>query len=136
MDSLSRFLLLHPVDVSLDYRCELNAPWRLENNGTAPGNAPYHMVIEGSARLEVPGIEPSVLSAGDVVMFPRGHSHVLHAGGRSSAPPDCIVSDESVFKTLKNSAAGARTEVLCGEFAFDMQTSSLLIQSLPDVLLI
>ncbi|HEX5538805.1 MAG TPA: AraC family transcriptional regulator [Methylophilaceae bacterium] len=136
MDALSRFLLFHPVGVSLDYRCELSAPWRLENNGTAPGIAPYHIVTEGSARLEVSGVEPAVLSAGDVVMLPRGHSHVLHAGGRSSALPERVISNESVFKTLKNSGTGARTEVLCGEFVFDMQTSGLLVQSLPDVLLI
>ena len=49
MDALSQFLALHAVTARLDWRCELDAPWRLVNPGVAPGVLPYHLVTAGEA---------------------------------------------------------------------------------------
>jgi AraC family transcriptional activator of mtrCDE len=136
MDALSKFLSLHTISTTLDFRCELNAPWRLVNEGSALGTAAYHLVTEGNARLEVAGAEDVDLSAGDMVMFPRGTAHILHAGDKSSPTPELILSGENSLNTLKIEGPGAKAEILCGEFVFDALASSLLIQSLPDTVLI
>ena len=136
MDALSHFLALHAVTTTLDWRCELNAPWRLVNEGTAPGILPYHLVTEGEAWLEMTGREAVRLHAGDLLMLPHGSPHVLHAGDVAAPLPDVLPAGATARGTLKSTGPGRRSEILCGEFVLDAATSGLLIRSLPEVVLL
>ena len=136
MDALSHFLALHAVTTTLDWRCELNAPWRLVNEGTAPGILPYHLVTEGEAWLEMAERETVRLHAGDLLMLPHGSPHVLHAGDVAAPLPDVLPAGATARGTLKSTGPGRRSEILCGEFVLDAATSGLLIRSLPEVVLL
>lgn len=136
MDPLSKFLTLHSVTTTLDWRCELKAPWKLVNEGTKYGVAPFHLVIEGTAWLEIPDGELIALRAGDILMLPHGTSHILHCGDRNSPSPDLLPAVVTKKGTLKSEGQGPSTGVLCGEFILDPVGSNFLIKSLPMVVVL
>ena len=51
-DWLSRLLEIMPVKGTLDYRCFLGAPWRIDFAASEHGEIPYHVILGGSAVLE------------------------------------------------------------------------------------
>ncbi|MFS2019080.1 cupin domain-containing protein, partial [Massilia sp. CT11-108] len=87
MDTLSRLLSLYTIRTSLDIRCELAAPWVLDEPAATPGVAPFHVIVEGGARVDVPGHDTLDLATGDVVVFPSGSAHRLHGGPAADAAP-------------------------------------------------
>ena len=118
MDALSRLLSLHPIRTALDTRCRAAAPWNVDHLAQSHGTAPYHLVVEGGAWLELAGQPPLRLRAGDMLVLPRGHAHTLRVG----------VDD--------GQADGALTDILCGQFHFGAAAANTLIGALPDVVLI
>lgn len=136
MDTLSQFLSLHAVATRLDWRCELQAPWRLVNEGIASGTIPYHLVIEGNSHLDVVGKEQLMLQPGDAVMLPHGSPHILHCGDHLAPLPEMLPPQATTLGTLKAHGQGRQTEILCGEFILDPHASRLLVQALPDVVVL
>jgi AraC family transcriptional activator of mtrCDE len=136
MDLLSKFLSLHPVTTTLDWRCELSAPWRLVNHGTAFGRVPYHLIVEGSAWLELQNKEKLPLDSGDILMLPHGTPHTLHSGNSDAPLPEVLPATITKLGNLKTAGTGVRTEVLCGEFVLNPRRSNLLLQALPDIVLL
>jgi len=86
-DWLSRLLEMIPVKGTLDYRCFVGAPWRIDFPASELGEIPYHVILDGSAVLEDPQGGPTrKLIAGDLVLFPHGSAHVLHDGSEAPLP--------------------------------------------------
>jgi AraC family transcriptional activator of mtrCDE len=77
---------------------------------------PYHVILAGSAVLEVSRSGPPLhLGAGDIVMLPHGSGHVLHDGsGKSPAPARNRGDLNLTFSD--NTGDGERLEMLCGSF--------------------
>jgi hypothetical protein len=72
-DWLSRFLEMITVGGTLDYRCFLGAPWRIDFAASQPDEIAYHVILGGSAVLEDPEGSPTrKLIAGDILLFPHG----------------------------------------------------------------
>src|SRR5258707_8376463 len=72
-DWLSRLLEMIPVKGTLDYRCFLGAPWRIDFAASQLGEIPYHVILGGSAVLEDPEGGPTrKLVTGDILLFPHG----------------------------------------------------------------
>jgi hypothetical protein len=46
-DWLSRLLEMIPVKGTLDYRCLLGAPWRIDFAASELGEIPYHVILAG-----------------------------------------------------------------------------------------
>lgn len=137
MDTLSSLLALHPVDAALDLRCEFDAPWQSDHTPQAPGVAPYHLILAGSAMLDVAGHAPVALHAGDMLMLPRGHAHRLYVGDPAPAnAPTRIPSAAGELTLVRNTGDGPHTELLCGEFRFSAATSGSLLDGLPDVVVV
>jgi AraC family transcriptional activator of mtrCDE len=136
LDALSRLLSLHPVSTALDTRCQLGVPWRMEQHSQPFGIAPYHLIVEGNAFLDVDGHEPIQLQAGDMLVLPRGHKHSLYTSPTTEAAPLRHLSDTGVVSVVGNDSSGARTDILCGQFQFGTSATSTLISALPDILLV
>ena len=68
-DWLSRLLEIIPVRRTLDYRCFLGAPWRIDVTASELGEIPYHVIRGGSPVLED-------LEGGDAQADRRRHSSV------------------------------------------------------------
>src|ERR1700747_1004599 len=70
-DWLSRLLEMIPVRGTLDYRCFLGAPWRIDFAASELGEIPYHVILGGSAVLEdTAGAPPHQLTPGAILLFP------------------------------------------------------------------
>jgi AraC family transcriptional activator of mtrCDE len=145
VDALSRLLSLHPVHAALDIRCRFGLPWSLPHDATVPGIAPYHLILEGRAVLELPTLAPLSLQAGDLVLLPRGAAHYLHAAAAddnvspvrlapatASSPVTLRVNDPTDAKP----SATVVSDFLCGQFRFDPGQSHALMQGLPEVMLV
>uniref|UniRef100_UPI0004946338 cupin domain-containing protein n=1 Tax=Herbaspirillum lusitanum TaxID=213312 RepID=UPI0004946338 len=106
-DTLSRLLQLYPVRTTLDIRCHFGAPWQLPEPTSAPGVVRYHMIVSGDALMEANGERGVALQAGDIVVFPRGSAHKLHAGrGKAIAQQVATRSDDLLIR-MENGGAGA-----------------------------
>jgi AraC family transcriptional activator of mtrCDE len=139
MDSLSRLLSLYTVRTSLDIRCELGAPWVLDEPPSAPGEAIFHLIVDGRARVEAPGIDALELKAGDVVVFPGGSAHRLLAGAPEQALPVAELPAAGPLRLKGNRGTGAEspgTAILCGRFLFDEGARSSLLGALPPVMVV
>ena len=136
MDTLSRLLSLYTIRTSLDIRCELAAPWVLDEPAATPGVAPFHVIVEGGARVDVPDHEPLDLAPGDVVVFPGGSAHRLHAGPAADALPIRALAGEGPLQRKANEGAGPGTAILCGSFVFEGAARDALVRALPAVMIV
>lgn len=134
MDALSRLLALHPLQSALEVRCQFAAPWVIDHAAVEPGMAPFHVIVEGQAWLEMPQGALLALQAGDIVLFPHGRAHRIRTDDVEQAGPESVAQDGHVVTQLSNEGQGLRAEVLCGQFSFDEGGGHLLLQALPAVL--
>lgn len=136
MDTLSRLLSLFTVHTALDIRCDMAAPWMLDKAPSAPGAAPFHVVVEGRARVEAPGQEALDLCAGDIVVFPGGSAHRLHVGPVELADPIRALAPAGPLQRMGNEGAGPATSLLCGSLVFDDAARRALLAALPPMMVV
>ncbi len=136
MDTLSRLLHLHPMQAALDARCQLRAPWRMDNEAVPLGVAPYHLVVEGSCWADMVNGDTLRLQTGDMLMFPRGISHCLYTGTDKESFPVQQSDGPRVVSLMTNQGNGPMTDILCGQFHFDDMASNTLMTALPEMVLV
>lgn len=138
MDPLSRLLQLYPLHASLELRCRFGAPWVIEHQADPLGTVPYHLILDGSARLDpVSGAgQPRILETGDIVLFPHGSGHRMHILDTNSPSPVRQAPDDGVVLTLRNEGRGPETDILCGAFRFEPHGATALLTALPDVIVV
>jgi AraC family transcriptional activator of mtrCDE len=115
-DWLSRLLEMIPVKGTLDYRCFLGAPWRIDFPASERGEIPYHVILGGSAVLEDPESSSThKLTAGDILLFPDGSAHAVHDGSDAAPAP---ARHRSTLTTVfyENEGTGDRLDMMCGRF--------------------
>ena len=146
MDALSELLRVIRLTGSAFSDAELSAPWAVRTPPPsdiaarlAPGAGkiiPYHLVTEGPCHVEMPGLAPIHMKAGEVILFPHGDVHVL-----SSTPglsPMQITTEFVTKLTRPDSIAnvryggqGEKTRLICGFFACDATLSGHLMARFP-----
>jgi AraC family transcriptional activator of mtrCDE len=135
MDTLSELLALYPMRTALDVRCHFGAPWLLDHSQAERGVAPYHLITRGTAQVD--GLDGLVLEAGDVIVFPHGAAHRLYAGDAARATATTSGGGSGMLRYKGNEGEGAPTDILCGEFRFDVdETGGGLPAALPAVLVV
>ncbi|MGC1330968.1 AraC family transcriptional regulator [Pseudomonas sp.] len=133
MNAIDTLITLADVRGSLDLRCQFQGDWALDHAQAARGRAPYHIVLAGTCRVELPGGASLELAAGDILVLPGGARHVLASNGRrvAASSPRRI---EGGLLPLQRFGDGDGLDLLCGQFVY--QTDSMLFATLPDHLLI
>lgn len=121
----------------------LTAPWELAFEAT-PETAPFYFIAEGSCFLEVfsgPGesLRTIDLSAGDLVVLPRGDFHYLKAEqGRLVLPAYTIPPSTSKRErvVLNLGGGGTKTKLIGGFFRFDSAFAPPFLNILGQVFLV
>ena len=147
MDVLSEVLKAVKLDGALFYNAEYSAPWCSLSPASrimAPFLGPnarhiilYHLVIEGQGYAHIEGDAQHVpLNAGDIVVFPHGHPHVMGNG----APVRTIDNSQELQKILSQGlkvsrlgGGGEVTKFICGYMACDPQLSQIFLGGLPSI---
>jgi AraC family transcriptional activator of mtrCDE len=130
-DWLSRLLEMIPIRGTLDYRCFLGAPWRVDFATSEPGEVPYHVILGGSAMLEDPEGDPArKLTAGDILLFPHGSAHSLR--DESDAAPSPARQRSTLNLVFhENDGTGDRLDMMCGRFIISAAHERLIRSYLP-----
>lgn len=134
MDALTRILDLADVQGVLDVRCLLAGPFSVGHDAAAADEAPFHLVLRGSASMELPGRVQVPMAAGDLIVLPRGTPHRLHDGSPRSDARPAHVDPQAVLDVKRNTLGPADIDLLCGRFTFSPDAAALIFGGLPEVL--
>jgi AraC-like DNA-binding protein len=144
MDALSEALNAVRMTGAIFYDCECYAPWgfsvpHLRNYAQvlAPGTerlVSYHLVTEGEAVVQFGDDEPTVVSAGEVLIIPHGDPHTVSQG----SPAEMIDTSGSMrefltgtLTTLRVGEDGALTRFICGYFGCERHADRMFLAGLP-----
>ncbi len=117
----------------LYFQQSFHAPWAMAIDASEV--AQFHIVVDGSAVLEVGG-RTWMLQAGDLLLFPHGEAHVL--ADRAGRTP---LSGRAVLDGLANGrppfAEGEQaTCLICGHYEYRRHANHPLVEGLPDQILL
>jgi AraC-like DNA-binding protein len=134
-DPLGEALHFLRVTGSFYCRSELTAPWGLTMPDW-PDCLWFHIVTAGRFQLEVGGVEPRVLQAGDLALVPHGQGHVLRSEPGAIAPDVMSIEHEfqNRYAILRHGGGGAATTVVCGAVRLDHPAAHHLVAVLPEVI--
>jgi AraC-like DNA-binding protein len=147
MDAFSEILSGVKLNGAVFFSAEFSAPWgfsappsKTVAEMVAPGAAHlvlYHLVIEGSAVIELehgPAVE---LIPGDVVIFPHGDLHHMSSGNGVTRPfPNYGIGAKIKSRDLTPLHAGGGGETsrfVCGYMTCDPYLSRPILNGLPPV---
>jgi AraC-like DNA-binding protein len=126
---------------------EFTAPWCIssqiarEDCGSLLEDAEhvvlYHYVVEGRLTAQIPNGEPVVIEAGEVVILPHNHGHLL--GSHLDLPPvpgrEIVrAPPEGGLWVIRHGGGGEQTRIVCGFLGCDRLEGNPLIDSLPPLL--
>jgi AraC-like DNA-binding protein len=135
-DVLSDALCHLHVRGALYCRSNLRTPWAfsVERRPTLG----FHAVTRGRGWLEVEGEDRKILvSKGDLVLLPHGHSHVMRDSSKSEPKSlDEIVAESPPEDGIRLQAGGKGplTVLLCGGFQVEGRTTNPLLANLPNII--
>jgi AraC-like DNA-binding protein len=146
MDVLSEVLKVVTLQGAVFYNAEFSAPWGVrtpDSRKVAPHVAPdgghviiFHLLIDGRGAARVENGEALPLVAGDIVVFPHGHPHVMENGSPRSVQDNEKELHRIMAQGLKLSRWGGGGEVtrfICGYMACEPRLSRMFLSGLPPI---
>ena len=148
MDALSEVLKVVRLTSGIFLEAEFSAPWCIDS---APGSGDvadflpgaehvsiFHLVTAGGFRAKVPGVAGALdLQAGDLLVFPHAHPHVLGSDVQIVPTRVCELVEAGPGRGLKqvlHGGGGEVTRIVCGYMACDKRTCKPLLGALPPML--
>src|SRR5690606_14569647 len=131
MDVISDALRVIRLQGALFLNARLRAPWcviapsanELARLMSLPREcvATCHLIVDGRCSLTIDGGEVVHAEAGDVVVFPHGHAHVLWSGRTDphEARQDAVELELPELARLDYGGDGDPTVAICGWFAYE-----------------
>lgn len=132
MDTVSRLIRLARPEGSVDVRCLLAGRFTLDNPASRPGEAPFHLLLEGQCAVAY-GDRTIQLCAGDVVLFPHGGAHRVLVE-HDAEPVEMVENPGVAFPTLRSHGTGAEVDLFCGHYSLAPGAGELLFRTLPEPL--
>jgi AraC family transcriptional regulator, activator of mtrCDE len=138
MDVLSDVLNTLELKGTLYFRTLSTPPWGIKVPSYQRA-ARFHVVVRGRCHVGLEGGVSLMLEPGDMIVIPRGASHVLADSADTHAEPlDAVMqsgySGEGVLVYGGSSDPTAKTELICGHFNFGEGADHPLLRALPDYL--
>jgi AraC-like DNA-binding protein len=146
MDALSDILRVVRLKGGVFLHAEFTAPWCVHSQVTPEDCGSflegsehlviYHYVAEGRLIAQIPGSAPVVIDAGEVVIFPHNHGHLL--GSDVTIPPvpskQTVVASQDGLWVIRHGGGGEKTRIVCGFLGCDRLEGNPLAASLPPML--
>lgn len=138
MDALSELVSMLDPRGRMDLRCLFGHDWAAPHEAIGPWRAPFHILLRGQCELWLPETDVRVpLEQGSLVVLPRGAAHVLRShGAHDGAAMHTRQGEMVAFKTNLRQPAKADTDILCGEFEFTGRRRSVLLEALPEPMVV
>ena len=119
-------------------RCRLSSPW--STAFPEQESARFHFLGQGDGMLQTPSGEWLHLKAGDAVLLPRGHAHIMASDSATSSAPFERFGKTEVCQGVYDmqclqARAGGDTLLFTGSMRFNMDHLHPLLQMMPDVML-
>jgi hypothetical protein len=146
VDVLSDVLRVVSLRGALYFNGEFSAPWCVDTrpSAVAPYLSPkaghliiYHFLTEGRAYARLPGGRREELTAGDIVIFPHGDTHLV-GNGLPEKPVDSLKtfarSLTQGLKVARFGGGGEITRIVCGYMACEPRLSEIFLAGLPKIL--
>jgi AraC-like DNA-binding protein len=139
MDVLDDILDTLDLRGALYFRTDFSPPWGV----TVPDHdraARFHLVVRGHCHVGFACGATADLGPGDLVLIPRGRTHVLSDRPGGAAPPLETVlkasgyDGEGVFAVGECDGA-ASTQMICGHFDFRSGAEHPILRALPDFMI-
>jgi AraC-like DNA-binding protein len=148
MDAFSEILSGVKLNGAVFFNAEFSSPWGFSVPASkqmsvakilAPGAAHfllYHLVVDGSAFVEMADGETLELRSGDVVIFPNGDAHHMSSKGANRPFADYGINNKIRARDLSPLHAGGGGETshfVCGYMTCDPHISRPILNGLPPV---
>jgi AraC-like DNA-binding protein len=146
MDALSEAIRAVRLTSALFFNGEFSAPWRFatpSQDKIAPIVSPeserlvlFHLVTDGEATARTAGHDDVALTAGDIVVFPRGDAHEMWNGRTSRLFPGARLSSKLAKGELaaeKWGGSGRVTRIICGYLGCERHADSSFLSGLPPI---
>jgi AraC-like DNA-binding protein len=147
MDALSDVLRMVRLQGGVFLNAEFTAPWCIsmqaapEDCGSLFERAEhlvlYHYLAEGRLLAQIDDGKPTELEAGEVIIFPHNHAHLLGSNldlapvlSRQIVKP----SPDGGLWVIRHGGGGAAARIVCGFLASDRLEENPLVGALPPVL--
>lgn len=143
MDALSDILAAIRLDGAVCVKAEFKAPWCVQTQyglPTAASRLPrsdhivfFHLLTDGSclARL-ADGSKEVEVTAGDLLLFPHDHRHILGTDLTLSPAPVGSEPLEGLVE-VRSGGDGEATRFICGYLACDRRACRALLGPLPAI---
>ncbi|WP_420560012.1 cupin domain-containing protein [Tepidicaulis sp.] len=139
MDVLNDILDTLDLKGALYFRTDFCAPWGV----TVPElqqAARFHLVVQGNCHVTFPSGAEIDLGPGDLVLIPKGRSHILSDKSGAHAPPLETVLERAGFAgqgvlVWGEGSAHAATQMVCGHLSFRGGADHPLLRALPEYML-
>jgi AraC-like DNA-binding protein len=146
VDVLSEVLRVVSLRGALYFNGEFSAPWCVNTrpSAIAPYLSPkaghliiYHFLTEGRAYARLPEGRREQLTAGDIVIFPHGDTHLV-GNGFPEKPVDSLKTFAKNLtqglKLARHGGGGEITRIVCGYMACEPRLSEIFLAGLPKIL--
>ncbi len=146
MDALSDILRVVRLKGGVFLHAEFTAPWCISSQVTPEDCGSYlegsehlvlyHYVVEGRLTAQIPDGKPVEIEAGEVVIFPHNHGHLLGSDTKLPAVPSNTIvsaSPEGLW-AIRYGGGGEKTRIVCGFLGCDKLEGNPLADSLPPIL--
>jgi AraC-like DNA-binding protein len=147
MDVLSELLRVIKLDSAIFFNCEFSSPWCYRSPDseyaarllaqTGRQVIIFHLLVRGSAYVQLEGGERVELAEGDIVTLPHGHAHLL-GNGEGARLIDGVIALPKLLsrglELIKIGGGGERSLFVCGFLSCDPLLSKTFLQALPPLL--
>jgi AraC-like DNA-binding protein len=148
MDALSEILKVVQLEGAVFFHARFTAPWSVVSPASqqlAPVLQPgaeqlflYHLMAEGHCHVEMDGLPPVRLEAGDLVLFPHGDAHTMASSlpAQPMAPldPQAVLAQRP--RLLQFGGGGDVARFVCGYLACDPRLCRPVLSALPRLLVV
>lgn len=133
MDPLSDVLELLGFRSSIYFQKNFCGNWKMSVADT--GFAQFHYIVHGTAVIEHEG-RVEHMSAGDLVVYPKGATHAI-----CDTPESPAISGQDLIALMQAGdepflAGEATTRMICGHFEYDLTHQHPLVNNLPSRILL